>query len=110
MERLYIILQRKVARHAQRSIYEAAIEKEDCRIEAEKADNAAHDQKDPTDGLAQECANACLVPGRRQVVLGRKNSLVGGHETTAGKSAGTPFSFRRIVWCRDRTSRQTEFY
>ena len=60
---LDIILQGKMAGDTQGGIHHAAVEEEECRIEAEKADNAANEEKYPADGLAEKTADAGSAPG-----------------------------------------------
>ena len=59
----HIILQGKMAGDTQGGIHHAAVEKEERRIETEKADNAANEDKYPTDRLAEKTADAGSAPG-----------------------------------------------
>ena len=52
-----------MAGNAQRGIHEAAIEKEERGIETKKGDNAAYEDKYPTDRLAEKTADTGSVPG-----------------------------------------------
>jgi hypothetical protein len=52
-----------MAGDTQGGIHHAAVEEEERRIEAEKADNAANEEKYPADGLAEKTADAGSAPG-----------------------------------------------
>ena len=66
---------------AQRGIHHATVEQEERWIQAQKTDDAADHEKNPTDWLAKERPNASSALCGRHVPFDREDSFVGGHET-----------------------------